>query len=303
MLGGALTVYLVRIFAILVVLATLGTRSTPATAQSERPRVVATFSVIGDLVWNVAGNTIQLTTLVGPDGDTERYEPTAADARSIAQASMILENGLGSEPWLDRFYTASRSSAPRVRVSQGIELLREGNQVDPHFWHDVGSTIRVVRTIRDALAGIDPANTEIYSANAERYIARLEELDQWVLNQVATVPPERRKLVTSHDTFGYFAHRYGFEIVGAGLPSLTTEAQPSAQRVRQLVQDIRRTGVPAVFTENVMDPRLMEQVAREAGVVLAPALHTDALGSSQSSGGSYVGMVTHNVSTIVAALR
>jgi zinc/manganese transport system substrate-binding protein len=281
----------------------MGPLSSSAHAQPARLRVVATFSIIGDLVQNVGGNRIQLATLVGPNGDTERYEPTAADARTLSQADIILENGLGSEPWLDRFYSSSRSSAPRVRVSQGVELIREGNEVDPHFWHDVGSTIRVVRTIRDALGGIDPANAETYSANAEQYIQRLEELDRWVLDQVATVPPERRKLVTSHDTFGYFASRYGFAIVGAGLPSFFTEAQPSAQRVNQLVQEIRRVGVPAVFVENVTDPRLMEQIAREAGVIVAPALYTDAIGDARSPASTYIDMVTHNVRTIVGALN
>jgi zinc/manganese transport system substrate-binding protein len=292
-----------RCLVAMVVLAALGLQSSPASAQPQRLRVVATFSIIGDLVQNVGGNRIQLTTLVGPDGDTERYEPTSGDARALTQAEVIFENGLGSEPWLDRFYAASRSNASRVRVSQGVELIREGNEIDPHFWHDVGSSIRVVRTIRDALVGIDPANAETYSANADAYIARLEELDRWVLDQVATLPAERRKLVTSHDTFGYFANRYGFEIVGVGLQSFFTEAQPSAQAVNQLAQNIRRAGVPAVFVENVTDPRLMEQVAREAGIVVAPQLYTDAIGDSRSPASNYIDMIRHNVRTMVSSLN
>jgi zinc/manganese transport system substrate-binding protein len=272
-----------------------------ATAQ-QRIRVVATFSVIGDLVQNVGGDRIQLVTLVGPNGDTERYEPTPADARALAEAELILENGLGSEPWLDRFYTASRSSAPRVRVSQGVEVLRDGNEYDPHFWHDVASTARVVQTIRDALAGIDPANAPTYTANADAYVARLQGLDSWVFEQVSAVPASRRKLVTSHDTFQYFAERYGFEVLGVGLQSFFTDAQPSAQQINRLAQDIRRTGVPAVFIENVTDPRLMQQVANEAGVV-APQLYTDALGDANSPAATYVDMIQYNVRTIVASLN
>ncbi len=292
---------LLRSFALLLLIAATAIPSNHA-AEQQRLRVVATFSIIGDLVQNVGGDRIQLTTLVGPNGDTERYEPSPADARALAQADLIFENGLGSEPWLDRLYTASRSSAPRVRVSQGVEVLRDGNEYDPHFWHDVASTVRVVRTIRDALAGIDPANADAYTANANAYIAQLESLDSWIFDQVATLPEARRKLVTSHDTFGYFAERYGFQIVGVGLQSFFTDAQPSAQQMNRLVQDIRATGVPAVFIENVTDPRLMQRVATEAGVVVAPELFTDALGDANSPAASYIDMMQYNVRTIVASL-
>jgi zinc/manganese transport system substrate-binding protein len=286
---------------LLLALALVGLPAASGVAQN-RIRVVATFSIIGDLAQNVGGDRIQLTTLVGPDGDTERYEPTPADARALAQADIILENDLGSEPWLDRFYTASRSTAPRVRVSQSVDVLRDGNEPDPHFWHSVGSTIPVVRTIRDALVGADPSSAATYTANADAYIQRLESLDAWVFDQVGTIPAERRKLVTSHDTFGYFADRYGFQIVGVGLESFFTDAQPSAQQVSRLAQRIRQEGVPAVFVENVTDPRLMQQVAREANVVVAPQLYTDALGDARSPASTYVDMVTYNVGTITRAL-
>lgn len=275
----------------------------PAQAMQTRLRVVATFSIIGDLVRNVGGDRIALTTLVGADGDTERYEPTPGDARALGSADLILENSLGSEPWLDRLYSASRSSAARIQVSQGITLIRgDRNEPDPHFWHDVATTMVVVGTIRDALSGIDPANAAAYVANAEAYLTRLETLDAWVVSQVETLPAERRKLVTSHDTFGYFARRYGFQIVGVGLQSFFTDAQPSAQQINRLVQDIRATGVPAVFVENVTDSRLMQRVGREAGVLVAPQLYTDALGVSNSPAGTYVDLIMHNVQTMTWAL-
>jgi zinc/manganese transport system substrate-binding protein len=278
--------------------------TTEVSARQPRFRVVATFSIIGDLTKNVGGDRIELATVVGADGDTERYDPNPGDALALGRAQLILENGLGSEPWLDRVYRSARATAPRVRVSEGIDLLKgDRGEVDPHFWHDVGSAMQVTRTIGDTLAAYDPANADTYYANADSYIDRLQALDGWVLDQVSTLPQERRKLVTSHDTFGYFARRYGFQIVGAGLESFFTDAQPSASRINRLVQDIRAAGVAAVFVENVTDPRLMQRLASEAGVRVAPQLYTDSLGAWNSPASTYVDLITHNVSTIVAALN
>ena len=273
---------LVGFFGLVCALVAVAALAIPSAAQANRIRVVATFSIVGDLAQNVGGDRVELTTLVGKDGDTERYEPTPADARALQQANVVLENGLGSEPWLDRLYNASGSRAPRIRVSQAVDLIKgEEDEFDPHVWHDVANSIRMTRTIQDALSGADPGNAGAYRANADAYVARLQTLDNWVLEQVATLPVERRRLVTSHDTFGYFAARYGFQIVGVGLKSFFTDAQPSAQQVNRLVQDIRAAGVPAVFVENVTDPRLMQQVASEAGVVVAPQLYTDAFGTGR----------------------
>ena len=277
----------------------------PRVSAQERPNVVATFSVVGDLVRHIGADRVNLTVLVGPDGDTERYEPTPGDAAALARAALIFENGLGSEPWLDRLYAGSRSSAQRARVSQGLDLIRSEehrDEFDPHIWHDPQLMIQATYTVRDALAGIDPSSSDVYAANAYAYVAQLQGLDSWIIDQVAGLPAERRKLVTSHDTFGYFARRYGFQIVGAGLESFFTDAQPSAGDIARLVRDIRATGVPVVFVENVTDPRLMQRIASEAGVTVGPSLYTDALGAPGSPGGTYLDMMTYNVSAIVGAL-
>lgn len=274
-----------------------------ATAQEGRLPAVATFSIVGDIVQNVAGYTIELTTLVGPGGDTERYEPSPSDVRTLQRAQVIFENGLGSEPWLDRLYTSSRSTAARVQVSRDIELVAGEGGPDPHVWHDVANVIRMTQTVRDVLVQMDPMNEAVYAANAERYITRLQVLDEWVVAQVATLPESRRKLVTSHETLGYFARRYGFEIVGVGVPSFFTHAEPSSQQIAQLVRQIQRSGVPAIFAEYVIDPRLMQRIAREARVTLAPQLYTDALGAPRSTGSTYIDMMTHNVTTIVGYLK
>jgi ABC-type Zn uptake system ZnuABC Zn-binding protein ZnuA len=175
--------------------------------------------------------------------------------------------------------------------------------VDPHAWHDVTGAMHMVERIRDGLAQADPAHAAAYRANADSYLAQLKDLDGWIEAQVATLAPERRKLVTTHDTFGYYAARYGFEVVGTALGSLSTEAaDPSAGEIAALVQEIRSTGVPAVFAENVANPKLMQQIAAEAGVTLGPALYTDALGQAGTEGDTYIHMERYNTAAIVSAL-
>jgi len=271
-----------------------------------KSRVVATYTFVSEIVRNVGGDRMDLLTLVGPDGDTERYEPTPSDANAIASAGLILEIGLGSEPWLDRLYASAKTSAPRVQIFSGIDLIQggEGDEegVDPHIFHDVSNYMQMTYNVRDALSSFDPANADLYAQNAAAYVGQLQALDDWVFAQVGQLPPERHKLVTSHDSFGYFARRYGFEIAGVGLDSFFTDAQPSANRIARLVNAIRAERVPAVFVENVTDPRLMQTVAQEAGVKVGPPLYTDALGGKGSPGETYISMMTYNVTSIVSAL-
>ena len=296
---------MVRVFTVILTILTFGSVLPPsptATADQARLRVVATFSIVGDLVKNIGGGAIALETLVGTDGDAHTYEPLPRDARVLLVAEVIFESGFGFEPWLDRVYRSSRSTAPRIQVGQGVAPRRnELGEPDPHFWHDVSASIIAAQTIRDALVGIDPLNAEGYTARADAYIHRLEALDVWVFEQVASLPVDRRTMVTSHDTFEYFAARYDLRILGFVLP-FSTEGQPSAREVAGLVQDIRAARVPAVFTENVSDPRLLQRIAREAGVALAQPLYTDALGPVNSPASTYIDLVRYNVQTIVSAL-
>ena len=279
-------------------------------------RVVATYSVLGDLVKNVAGDSADVVTLVGPDGDAHTFEPTPKDGISLAEADLIFENGVGFETWLDKLHSSSKSKARRVVVTEGLQL-REGevehdhkegtvheHEHDPHVWHDVRNAIHMVGVIRDRLAEADPPNADKYKANAAAYLDRLTALDAWVVGKVATLPKEKRKLVTSHDTFGYFAERHGFEVVGTVLASVSTEASdPSPVTFAKLVESVKAARVPAIFAENVHNPKLIERLATEAGVKLAPPLFTDALGKTGSEGDTYEKMVRHNVTTIVDALK
>jgi zinc/manganese transport system substrate-binding protein len=293
------------------------------TPGSGKPlQVVASFSILGDLVKNVGGEGVVVTTLIGPGVDAHTYDPAPSDLVVLSKADIIFENGLGFEPWLERFFASAQPPGARVVTTEGItpreagadehegeaqaeeEGAQEHGQFDPHVWHDVANVIIMVGNIRDALVAADPARAELYKANAAAYIAELEALDASIREQVGTLPPERRKLVTSHDTFGYFAAAYGFEIIGTALGSISTEAgDPSARDIATLVTEIQEAGVPAIFAENVANPDLMESIATEAGVTLAPTLYTDALGALGSPGETYIGMMQSNVTTIVDALK
>jgi ABC-type Zn uptake system ZnuABC Zn-binding protein ZnuA len=295
--------------------------ASPAAPASGGPlTVIATYSILGDIVQNVGGDKIQLTVFVGPDGDAHTFEPSPADSAALAKAALLFENGLGFETWLDDLYAASGSKAARIVVTQDIAAramdehageehaeeegeAHEHGEFDPHVWHSVANVIQMTKAVRQALASADAANAAVYQANAEAYIAELQTLDTWIFEQVKALPQDRRKLVTAHDTFGYFADRYGFEIVGTALGAISTEAaDPSAADIAALVDEIKAAGMPALFAENVHNPQLMEQVAAEAGVKLAPALYTDALGQPGSEGATYLKMMRYNVNVIVTAL-
>jgi ABC-type Zn uptake system ZnuABC Zn-binding protein ZnuA len=318
-------------------LAPAALRARSASAQAAPIPTLATFSIIGDVVRNVGGELIALDVLVGPDSDAHTFEPSPSDITKVSDATLIFENGVGFEPWLDDIYGSSDSSATRVAVAEGLTLLgleehghegeeqaegdeahdednhdeeehaegeeeREHDERDPHVWHDVKSVIAEVAVIRDALAAADSANAATYAANAVAYLAQLTDLEAFVTAEVEKLPQERRKLITSHDALGYLA-AYGFEIVGTALGSLSTEtADPSGGEIAGLVEEIMATGVPAIFAENIEGTDLMRQIADDAGVALAPPVFTDALGQPDSPGATYIDMVRYNMTTIVTAL-
>ena len=276
--------------------------------------VVATFSVVADLVKNVGGEHVSVTTLVGPGLDTHTFTPTPADGAALADTLLIFENGADFETWLDDLYASTGSQARRVALSDGVELRAADHAeapgaethgvgvYDPHIWHSVENASRMVRNVRDALITADPGHKSDYEANAQAYTTELQALDAWIFEQVQTLPVDRRKLVTTHDTLAYFGARYGFEILGAVLPTSTEGASPSAQELAALVDAVRAAGVPAVFSENVSSNSLINQVATEAHVQVVASLFTDALGPEGSGAETYQDMLRYNVSTIVQAL-
>jgi zinc/manganese transport system substrate-binding protein len=294
----------------------------PVSAQdSGKLKVVATFSILGDVVQNVGGEAVDLTTIVGPDGDPHTFEPKPDQISALADATLIFENGIGFETWLDDMYSSSGSSATRVVVTDGLPLLafngqgdvpatphatgdgHDHGEHDPHVWQDVSNVIAEVGVIRDALIAADPAHADTYTANAAAYTAQLQQLDSTIKQMVGTLPADKRVLVTSHDSLGYFAHAYGFTIAGTALGSLSTEgADPSAGAIAKLIDQIKATGVPAIFAENVESQSLMQQIARDAGVTVAPPLYTDALSKSDGPAATYIALMTYNATTIVTAL-
>jgi ABC-type Zn uptake system ZnuABC Zn-binding protein ZnuA len=275
----------------------------------ERLRVVATTTIVGDVVARVGGDAVQLTVLLPPGADPHTYEPTPADLTAVAGAHVLFVNGLGLEGFLERTLR-NVGDIPVVPVSAGIQprLLEEHGEeshahgeADPHVWLDVRNVMIWVENIRQALSALDPAHADRYAANAAAYRAELEALDAWVLEQVAQVPPQNRKLVTNHPSFGYFADRYGFEQVAAVYP-ISPGAEPSAREIAELEETIRRFGVPAVFAETTVSPKLAEQVARDTGVRLV-TLYTGSLGGPGSGVESYVDLIRYDVNAIVNALK
>jgi len=275
--------------------------STPVTSTT--PTIITTFSVLADMAQQIAGDTATVTSLVPINSDAHVFEPTPANGVALVNATAVIELGLGFEPWFADLYTSSGSQATRITASSTVTPHKTGTEIDPHIWHDVANAVIMAQNIRDGLITAMPSQQATLSANAATYIAQLQALDSDIQTQLATIPTEQRKLVTSHDTFGYFAARYGFTIVGTGLGSVSTESSdPDATSLIRLITAIKASGVPAIFVENMSNPKVMQQIAQEAGVAIAPPLYTDALGDANSAGATYIGMMRYNVRTIVTAL-
>jgi zinc/manganese transport system substrate-binding protein len=287
---------LIRFFLAALLLA-LG--ATPMHAEGPL-KVVASFSILADFVKNVGGDRVDVKTLVGPKSDAHVYTPPTSDARKIAEARLLVINGLGLEGWLQRLLQSSRSKAPIVVASRGITPLKLGSDADPHAWQSVENAKIYVRSIRDGLDAIDSADTDVFRANAERYLAELDELDHEVRAAIAQIPPDRRKLISTHDAFGYFAAAYGIDFTAP--IGVSTEAEPSASDIARIISQIKAKKVPAVFLENLSDPRLMRQIAEESGAKIGGTLYSDSLTDEKGDAPTYIAMVRHNIKALTRAL-
>jgi zinc/manganese transport system substrate-binding protein len=285
----------------------------PAHAQEpskDRLKVVASFSILGDLVKNVGGDRVEVATLVGPNGNAHVYAPSPADARKAADARLVFVNGLGFEGWLERLVKASGTKAPIVVASKGVrpreragdhDRDHDRGRTDPHAWQSVANAKIYVRNIRDALIAADPAGKPAYDANAAAYLAKLDALEREVRAAVARIPADRRKVITSHDAFGYFEDAYGIDFIAP--QGVSTEAEASAKDVAAIITQIRKQKIAAVFLENVTDPRLMQQIARETGAKIGGTLYSDALTASKGDAASYIDLIRRNVRQLAAALE
>jgi zinc/manganese transport system substrate-binding protein len=283
----------------------------PARAQEapqDKLKAVATTSIIADFVRNVGGDRVTVATLVGPDGDAHVYSPTPGDAKTLASAAVVFANGLGLEGWMTRLVKASGTRAPLVVVSNGVaprkmpDEGRPGRQaVDPHAWQSVADAKIYVANIRDGLSAVDPAGKAAYGANAAAYLGKLDELEKEITAAIADIPPGRRKIITTHDAFGYFGDAYGMSFIAP--EGVATEAEPSAKDVAAIIAQIRRQKIPAVFLENITDPRLMQTIARETGARIGGTLYSDALSAPGGPAATYIEMMRHNLRALTTALR
>ena len=276
-----------------------------AKAQAaEKLPVVATFSILADFARNVGGERIEAAALVGPDGDTHVYQPKPADAQELGAARLILVNGLGLEGWIDRLIKAAGAKAPVVVATKGInpQKMREEGRVglDPHAWQSIANAKIYVANIRDGLVAADPAGEAAYRANTETYLAKLDALEKEVLAEIAKIPPGRRQIITTHDAFGYFGTAYGFRFIAP--EGVSTETEASARDVAKIIRQIKAQKIPAVFLENVTDPRLVRSIAAKSGATAGGTLYSDALSPPDGPASTYIDMMRNNVRELSAAL-
>lgn len=309
----------VRAFAMVLALIPLAVACAQADAQTSQDlggrtiRVVATTGMVGDLVANIGGSRVEVSSLMGPGVDPHLYKPSAGDVRKLEAADLIVYNGLELEGRMtDTFAKLARAGKPTIAVAEDLSaaVLRQPpefeGKYDPHIWFDVTLWRQAAKTVAKQLSRLDPASSETYAANAAAYDRQLEETNRYILNQAATIPPNGRVLVTAHDAFGYFGVRYGFEVHGLQGTSTATEA--SAADVRNLAAFLCSRNIKAIFVESSVPPATIEAVQRAANangcaVALGGQLYSDALGAAGSPAGTYLGMVRANIDTIAGALR
>ena len=317
-------------------LASVITFTFPAFAMADNLKVVATFSIIGDLAKNVGGDRIDLTTLVGPDGDAHTYEPKPQDAVAMSKADVVLVNGLHFEGFLERLVEASGSKATVAELTKGVKPLsikeEEGHHdgaeeaghddaaeeaghdheaeeaghahdhgdIDPHAFQSVPNVKIYVQNIANAFCTADAAGCDAYKANAAAYTAELDAVDTEIRAAIAAIPEAKRTIITSHDAFGYLAHEYGLSFLAP--EGITTEADPTAADVAELIRQVREDKASAIFVENITNTRLIEQIASETGLTVGGRLYSDALSAADGPASTYLDLMRYNVTTIKGAI-
>jgi ABC-type Zn uptake system ZnuABC Zn-binding protein ZnuA len=274
-------------------------------------KVIAAETFLADIAQNVAGDRVKVESLMPIGVDPHGFEPTPTDVAKVADSNVLIVNGAGFEEFLTELLENAGGQPAVLEASAGLtsRQLREGEIADPdhagdpHFWLDPQKAIKYVENIRDGLSAADPAGAAAYKANADAYIAKLQELDRWIADRVAEVPPADRLLVTNHASLGYFADRYGFKIIGTVVPGVSTESSPSAQQLAALTDHIKETGAKAIFLETGANPQLAEQVAQETGSRVVTDLYSHSITEAGGPAPTYIDMLKFNTDAIVAALK
>ena len=282
-------------------------QSNPSSTTAQPVRVLAVETFLADIAQNVAGDRLKIDSLLPIGVDPHAFEPTPQDVTRIADSQLLIINGAGVETWLSKTLDNAGGKRSVVEASAGLasrnpgpgELPDPEHTGDPHFWLDPNNVIKYVENIRDALSLADPAGKNIYAQNATNYINQLKDLDQWIKTQVSQIPPEKRLLVTNHESFGYFADRYGFTIIGTVIPSTSSEASPSAQQMAALIDRIKEKGVKAIFLETGANPQLAEQIAQETGAQVITNMYTHSITAANGEAPTYIEMMKHNVSLLL----
>lgn len=283
-----------------------------AKTQVSAVKVLAVETFLADIAQNVAGDRLHVDSLIPIGVDPHAFEPAPRDVAKIAESQVLIINGAGFEKWLEEtiqnaggdylMIEASAGLSPREALQDEEKRLHQ-HEIDPHFWLNPLNAIRYVENIRDGLIQADPGGATVYTRNAEAYMTELKDLDAWIEQQISRIPVERRLIVTNHESFGYFADRYGFKVIGTIIPSVSAGASPSARQMAQLVDHIRQAGVPAIFLETGSNPQLAEQIAQETGVRVIGELYTHSLSEPDGKAPTYLDMMKYNVRTIVEALK
>jgi zinc/manganese transport system substrate-binding protein len=279
----------------------------PASAET-KIKAVATFSILGNLIAEVAGDKVALSVLVGPDMDAHAYQPRPTDARALADAQVLVSNGLGFEGWIDRLAKAAPFKGRSVVASAGVATIPAGatpghshaHGPDPHCWQDVQRARIYIANIAKGLADADPTNAAHYRERAEQVDRRLVELDAWVKAEIAKVPADKRRAITGHDSFRYFSSAYGVQFQSPR--GYNTSSEPSARDVAMLIREARAQRIKALFVENMTNPGLVDQIAKESGAVVGPRLYSDALSGPDGPAPTYEKMMRHNVTALVAGM-
>ena len=280
-------------------------------------KIVASFSILGDLASQIAGDRAQVETLVGPDSDSHVYQPTPNDAKKLAHADLVIVNGLGFEGWIKRLVETANYKGTVLTVTEGLPKTLtmpedEGHghhhghhddkqaEIDPHAWQNLANGRFYVANIAKALSAADPDGAAIYQANAAKLDQELAALDGWVRAQIAMVPVEKRRVITAHDAFGYFADAYGVEFIAP--VGINTEDEPSAKELKALIKQIKTGKTRALFIENMSNPAIIKQLAEETGAIVGPRLYADALSEKTGPANNYQAMFRHNVGALVAGM-